>query len=53
MDNLKDIVDNIKSKNLDEALKQCDKQYNKGNEYLINNFKGVIYSLLNNPDLAE
>ena len=53
MDNLKDIVDNIKSKNLDEALKQCEKQYNKGNEYLINNFKGVIYSLLNNQDLAE
>ncbi|MDC3000048.1 hypothetical protein OAY25_01860 [Candidatus Pelagibacter sp.] len=53
MDTLKVIVNNIKSKNLDKALKLCEDYNNKENEYLINNFKGVIYSLLNNQKLAE
>ena len=53
MNNLKQIVDNIKSRNLDEALKQCDKHSIKNDDYLINNLKGVIHSLLNNQDLAE
>ena len=53
MNNLKQIVDNIKSRNLDEALKQCDRHSIKNDDYLINNLKGVIHSLLNNQDLAE
>ena len=53
MNNLKLIVDNIKSKNLEKALIECEKHNIKENDYLINNFKGVIHSLLNNSDLAE
>ena len=53
MDDLKVIIDNIKSKNLDTALKLCNDYNNIENEYLINNFKGVIYSYLNNQKLAE
>ena len=53
MDNLKIIFENIKSKKLDAALKLCENNVNKSNEYIINNFKGVIYSLLNKQDLAE
>ena len=47
MDNLKLIVENINSKKLDLALKQCEDYSVKENIYLINNFIGVIYSLKN------
>ena len=53
MDKLKVIIDNINSKNLDLALKQCEDYSVKENIYLINNFIGVIYSLKNNQELAE
>ena len=53
MDNLKLIVENINSKKLDLALKQCEDYSVKENIYLINNFIGVIYSLKNNQELAE
>ena len=53
MDNLKIIFENIKSNKLYAALKLCENNVNKSNEYIINNFKGVIYSLLNKQDLAE
>ena len=47
MDKLKEILDNINSKNLDNALSQCN-EYEKDSNYnnhLISNFKGVIYFL--------
>ncbi len=53
MDDLKLIVENINSKKLDLALKQCKDYSVKENIYLINNFIGVIYSLKNNQELAE
>ena len=53
MDDLKLIVENINSKKLDLALKQCEDYNVKENIYLINNFIGVIYSLKNNQGLAE
>ena len=53
MDNLKLIVENINSKKLDLALKQCEDYSVKENIYLINNFKGVIYLLKNDQVLAE
>ena len=53
MDKLKVIIDNINSKNLDLALKQCEDYNVIENKYLINNFKGVIYSLKNDQVLAE
>ncbi len=53
MNDLKLIVENINSKKLDLALKQCEDYSVKENIYLINNFIGVIYSLKNNQELAE
>ena len=53
MDSLKIIFENIRSKKLDAALKLCEDNVNEGNEYIINNFKGVIYTLLNKQNLAE
>ncbi len=53
MNNLEQIVNNIKSRNLKKALIECEKHNVKGNDYLINNFKGVIHSMLNNSVLAE
>ena len=53
MDNLKVIVDNINQKKFDLALKHCENYDVKENQYLINNFIGVIYSLKKNQDLAE
>ena len=53
MNDLKLIVENINSKKLDLALKQCEDYSVRENIYLINNFIGVIYSLKNNQELAE
>ena len=53
MNDLKLIVENINSKKLDLALKQCEDYNVKEIIYLINNFIGVIYSLKNNQELAE
>ena len=43
MDNLKLIVENINSKKLDLALKQCEDYSVKENIYLINNFRRYIF----------
>ena len=48
MDNLKEIVENIKLGNLDKALKLCDLNEILEDNYIINNFKGVIFSLKKN-----
>ena len=53
MDNLEIIIQNIKLKKLDTALKLCNEYTNSENGHIINNFKGVIYSLLNKQNLAE
>ena len=53
MDNLKLIIENIKAKNLDLALNQCDEFCELKNEHIINNLKGVIYSLKKEIKLAE
>ena len=53
MDNLEIIIQNIKLKKLDTALKLCNENINSENGHIINNFKGVIYSLLNKQNLAE
>tara|TARA_A100001035_G_scaffold165636_1_gene131210 strand:+ start:335 stop:2044 length:1710 start_codon:yes stop_codon:yes gene_type:complete len=53
MDNLKEIVENIKLGNLDKALKLCDLNETLEDNYIINNFKGVIFSLKRKHDIAE
>ena len=50
---LKDIVDRIKQRDLDKALELCELSENSNNKHIISNFKGVIYLLKNNLDLAE
>ena len=55
MDKLKEILENINLKNLDKALHLCD-EYEKdfnNNNHLISNFRGVIYFLKKNLNLAE
>ena len=55
MDKLKKILENINLKKLDKALQLCDeyeKDINKNN-HLISNFRGVIYFLKKNLNLAE
>ena len=53
MDNLKEIAENIKLGNLDKALKLCDLNETLEDNYIINNFKGVIFSLKKKNDIAE
>ncbi len=53
MDKLKLIVDHINSKNLDKALILCQRYNENKNQYLINNFKGVIHYLKNDLEIAE
>ena len=53
MAELKDIVDQIKKRNLDKALDLCELIKNNKNKHIIFNFKGVIQLLKNNLDLAE
>ena len=48
---LKDIVDRIRNRDLDEALEFCDLKENTSNKHIILNFKCVIYLLKNNLDL--
>ena len=49
----KNIVQNIKDNNLDEALELCKKFENIQNSHIISNFKGVIYTQKENFKLAE
>ena len=53
MAKLKDIVDNINSRNLESALNFCDLCENNENKHIIENFRGVIYLLKGQIDLAE
>ncbi len=55
MNKLEKIIENINLKNLDKALNQCN-DYEKdsnNNSHLISNFKGVIYFLKKDLNLAE
>ena len=53
MSNLKDIAENIKKNNLDEALKLCEVCYDINNQHIISNFKGVIYLIKGNLESSE
>ena len=53
MSNLNYIVDSIKNKNLEQALELCDLYENEKNKHIVLNFRGVIFHLKNNLDLAE
>ncbi len=53
MNELKSIVDHIRNKELDKALKLCELNENNNNKHIIFNFKGVIQLLKNNLDLAK
>ena len=53
MSELKNIVDQIKQRDLDKALELCELNENSNNKHIILNFKGVIYLLKNNLDIAE
>ena len=53
MSNLKEIIQNINKKEFDKALKLCELYENDSNAHIIYNFKGVIYHLLNNLEMAE
>ena len=53
MANLKDIAENIKKNNLDQALNLCDLYDDINNQHIIYNFKGVIYLIKENLELSE
>ncbi len=53
MANLKDIAENIKKNNLDEALNLCDDCDDVNNQHIISNFRGVIYLIKENLELSE
>ena len=53
MAKLKDIVDNINSRNFESALNFCELCENNKNKHIIENFRGVIYLLKGQIDLAE
>ncbi len=53
MANLKDIAENIKKNNLDEALNLCDNCDDVNNQHIISNFRGVIYLIKDNLELSE
>ena len=53
MAKLKDIVDNIKGRNFESALNFCELCENNKNKHIIENFRGAIYLLKGQIDLAE
>ena len=53
MANLKDIAENIKRNNLDQALNLCDLYDDVNNRHIIHNFKGVIYLIKEDLELSE
>ena len=53
MEKFRLIVENINLNNFELALKLCEEDKIKENQYLINNFKGVIFYLQNKFELAE
>ena len=48
-----EIIENIKKKNFNEALKICERIENSSNKEIILNFKGIIYFNKGQKDLAE
>ena len=53
MSSLKEIVEKIKGKDLENALKLCDNYNDKNNQHIISNFKGVIYLIKGDLKLSE
>ena len=53
MSDLKEIVEKIKDKDLDNALKLCNNYNNKNNQHIISNFKGAIYLIKGDLELSE
>ena len=53
MSNLNEIIQNIKDKNFDQALKLCRLYENNNNSHIVFNLKGSIHYLQNNFELAE
>ncbi len=53
MENLKDIVEKIKNKDLKTALELCDNYKDINNQHIISNFKGVIYLIKGDLELSE
>ncbi len=53
MSTLKEIVEKIKNRELEKALKLCDNYNDKNTQYIISNFKGVIYLIKGDLELSE
>ena len=53
MSSLKEIVEKIKGKDLENALKLCDNYNDKNNQHIISNFKGVIFLIKGDLELSE
>ena len=53
MSDLKEIVEKIKDKDLENALKLCNNYNNKNNQHIISNFKGAIYLIKGDLELSE
>ena len=53
MSNLNEIIQNIKDKNFDQALKLCDTYENEKNKHIIFNLRGAIYFSQNDLINAE
>ena len=53
MSTLKEIVENIKNRELEKALKLCDNYNDKNSQYIISNFKGVIHLIKGDLELSE
>ena len=53
MTNLKQIIENIKINNFDQALKLCDIYENKEDKHIIYNLKGVIFVSKNDLNKGE
>ena len=53
MSNLNEIIQNIKDKNFDQALKLCDTYENEKNKHIIFNLRGAIYFSQNDLVNAE
>ena len=53
MSALKEIVEKIKNRELEKALKLCDNYNDKNSQYIISNFKGVIHLIKGDLELSE
>ena len=53
MQDFDNIIDNIKNKNLEQALKLCDHYENYKNKHIILNYRGIIFLLKNDLDTAK